>query len=202
MFKVIGLKYWVIPHAHEFPGSIGHVMGGFGLEDVFELVYAANTVSYNGRWWISRSTHQLWWACDRGCPDATLWFSGCMKTLWSSYLFIARQIVCFWGPRKNRMMTTKTERLWIQYMEMVDIMWRFIRAEQTANWKLHLQSAWDMLPFFTASGHSLYAKSVYVYLQTMENFKKNPHPHLCEKYASGLHIVWEVKGTGLASLLS
>ena len=32
-----------------FPGSIGHVMGGFGLEDVFELVYAANTVSHNGR---------------------------------------------------------------------------------------------------------------------------------------------------------
>ena len=54
--------------------------------------------------------------------------------------------------------------LWLQYLDMVSILQRFINAERMANWKLHLQPVQDMLPYFAASGHLLYTKSAYVYM--------------------------------------
>lgn len=56
-------------------------------------------------------------------------------------------------------------------MDMIDILRRFIKAERTGNWELHLQTAKDMLPYFAASGHNLYVKSSRVYLQQMDNLK-------------------------------
>ena len=41
---------------------------------------------------------------------------------------------------------------------MVSILQTFIKAERMANWKLHLQTVQYMLPYFAASGHSLYFK--------------------------------------------
>ena len=48
-------------------------------------------------------------------------------------------------------MTTRTAMLWLQYLDMVSILQRFIKAERMANWKLHLQTVQDMLPYFAAS---------------------------------------------------
>jgi len=48
-----------------------------------------------------------------------------------------------------------TSAFWIQYMSMTDILHKFIRAECTGNWKLHLQSIQAMLPYMAASGHNL-----------------------------------------------
>ena len=81
-------------------------------------------------------------------------------------------------------MTTRTAMLWLQYLDMVSILQRFIKAERMANWKLHLQTLHDMLPYFTASGHSLYAKSAYVYLQIMLRL---PDAH--RKFMEGYHVV-------------
>ena len=36
--------------------------------------------------------------------------------------------------------TSRTGALWLQYMEMVNILRTFIKAERTANWELHLQA--------------------------------------------------------------
>lgn len=52
--------------------------------------------------------------------------------------------------------TSRTGALWLQYMEMVNILRTFIKAERTANWKLHLQPVSEMLPYLAASGHNLY----------------------------------------------
>ncbi len=65
--------------------------------------------------------------------------------------------------QKVQMAANRTSKLWLQYMEMVDILRLFIKAERTGNWMLHLKSLQEMLPFFTASGHNLYAKSAYIY---------------------------------------
>ena len=40
---------------------------------------------------------------------------------------------------------------WLQYMEMVNILSIFIKAERTANWGLHLQAVSEMLPYLAAS---------------------------------------------------
>ena len=58
---------------------------------------------------------------------------------------------------KSKLLTSRTSRLWLQYMEMMDILRRFIKGERTGNWNLHLHSMEEMLPYLAASGHSLYA---------------------------------------------
>ena len=54
-----------------------------------------------------------------------------------------------------------------------------------ANWKLHLQTVQGMLP---ESGHSLYAKSAYVYLQIMLRLPET-HPDAHRKFMVGYHDV-------------
>ena len=57
--------------------------------------------------------------------------------------------------------------LWLQSMEMMDGLRKFIRAERTANWELHLQAVCEMPPYLTALGHNMYAKYVWLYVQSM-----------------------------------
>ena len=85
-------------------------------------------------------------------------------------------------------MTTRTAMFWLQYLDMVSIPQRFIKAERMANWKLPFQTVQDMLPYFAASGHSLYAKPVYVYLQIMLRLPET-HPDAHRKSMEGYHVV-------------
>ncbi len=82
----------------------------------------------------------------------------------------------------------RTARLWIQYMDMIDILRRFIKAERTGDWELHLQAVHDMLPNFTGSGHNLYAKSARLYLQMMEQLE-DLHPEVYTSFKNGLHVI-------------
>ena len=82
----------------------------------------------------------------------------------------------------------RTSTLWFQYMNMVDILRRFLKSERTGNWKLHLQSVSDMLPYFAASGHNLYAKSARLYLQDMMQLE-NTHPEVFKSFLEGHHVV-------------
>ncbi|CAG2194071.1 unnamed protein product [Mytilus edulis] len=82
----------------------------------------------------------------------------------------------------------RTSQLWFQYMDMIDILRRFIKAERTGNWELHLQTVKDMLPYLAASGHNLYVKSSRVYLQQMENLKTT-HPEVLAFLQSGHHVI-------------
>ena len=74
--------------------------------------------------------------------------------------------------------TSKTALLWLKYIHSVEVYLRFLKAERTSNWALHLQAAREMMPYFAASGHYLYAKSTYLYLQTMHKLPStNPDVH-------------------------
>ena len=44
----------------------------------------------------------------------------------------------------------RTAQLWLQYMKMIYILRRFIKAERIGNWNLHLQAVQEMLPYFAA----------------------------------------------------
>ena len=81
-----------------------------------------------------------------------------------------------------------TGALWLQYMEMVNILRTFIKAERTANWELHLQAVSEMLPYLAASGHNLYVKCARLYLQSMSNLRDD-HPAVYRDFVSGLHVV-------------
>ena len=62
---------------------------------------------------------------------------------------------------------SRTAKLWLLYMRMIDILRRYLRGERLGNWPLHLQATLEMLAFFAATGHYNYLKSSYVYLLEM-----------------------------------
>ena len=67
--------------------------------------------------------------------------------------------------RKEHLKSSRTAAMWLQYMDMIDILRKYIRAERTGNWELHLQTVSEMLPYLAASGHNNYTKSAWLYLQ-------------------------------------
>ena len=60
---------------------------------------------------------------------------------------ICRQLKC----QQNKL-CSRTASLWLQYMEMIDLLRKFVKAERLGDWDLHLQSLHEMLPYFAASG--------------------------------------------------
>ena len=90
--------------------------------------------------------------------------------------------------RAKLVQCNRTAALWVQYMDMVDILRRFIKAERTANWPLHLHALDEMLPYLAASGHNLYVKCVHLYLESMIKLPQE-QPQLYQEFMSGLHVV-------------
>ncbi len=68
-----------------------------------------------------------------------------------------------------------TALLWVQYMTMIYILRMLLKAKRTENCVLHLQAVHDMLPYMAASGHTLYAKLAYLYLQMKQELTQT-HP--------------------------
>ena len=65
---------------------------------------------------------------------------------------------------RKRLCGSRTAALWLQYMHMIDIVRKSVKAERTGNFKMHLESVKDMLPFLAAAGHNHYTKSSWLYL--------------------------------------
>ena len=56
--------------------------------------------------------------------------------------------------KKNSLQVeSRTAKLWLQYMNYVEISKSFIRASRTGDWCLHLSSISKMLNLFAATGH-------------------------------------------------
>ena len=69
----------------------------------------------------------------------------------------------------QQLMEYGTAKLWLQYITMVDLLLTFIKAERLGNFTMHLDTLTKMVPYFAASGHHLYAKSAYLYVQQMNS---------------------------------
>lgn len=76
-----------------------------------------------------------------------------------------------------------TAKLWLRYIEYVQTLKIFIRAERTGNWSLHLIAVTRMLNLFAATGHINYAKSARLYLQLMLELP-NDYPLLHDMFIS------------------
>ena len=70
---------------------------------------------------------------------------------------------------------------------MIRILRKFTRADRSGNCHLHLEAVSEILPYLTASGHSLYAKSASIYLSPMANFP-NDRPVVPQHFVEGLHV--------------
>ena len=91
---------------------------------------------------------------------------------------------------KNELVSHRTACLWLQYMKMIDIglQRQFIKSERTGNFSLILKTLQNMLPFFAASWHNLYTKSVYIHLQQMLKLETE-HTDVFAFLNSGYHVV-------------
>ena len=89
---------------------------------------------------------------------------------------------------KTLLRNNRTAKLWIQYISMIEILLKAVKSERTGNWMLHLQTVHEMLPFFTASGHNLYAKCAYLYLNQMAQLERE-HPKVYADFQRGLHVI-------------
>ena len=104
--------------------------------------------------------------------------------------------------QRDLMNDNRTALLWLQYLDMVDILRMFITAERTGNWRLHLQALSVMLPYLAAAGHNLYTNCVRLYLQSMSSLETD-HPDVHRKFEAGFHVVrrsnrlWEGLSTDL-----
>ena len=67
------------------------------------------------------------------------------------------------------------------------ILRKFIKAECMGNWSLHLEAVLDMLPYLAASGHSLYAKSARIYLQTILSLEQD-YPDVHRNFTQDFHV--------------
>lgn len=81
-----------------------------------------------------------------------------------------------------------TAKLWLQYIEYMEILKLFIWSERTANWNLHLVAVGKMLNLFAATGHVNYAKSARLYLQQMRELPTD-HPSVYQYFEQGHHAV-------------
>ena len=101
---------------------------------------------------------------------------------------VLSRINCLLQEHRGGMKDDRTALLWLQYMDMVDILRLFIKAERTGNWRRHLQALSEMLPYLAAAGHNLYTKSVRLYLQFMNSLETD-HPDVYRKFEAGFHVV-------------
>ena len=101
---------------------------------------------------------------------------------------------------KENYCDNKTARLWLMYIDMVSIACKLTEADRSGNWMLHREALREMLPQFAASGHYLYAKSTYLYLQTMDELEHS-NPKVYEMFLNGFHVVHrtEFNWSGLPS---
>ena len=82
-----------------------------------------------------------------------------------------------------------TAKLWLQYIEYIETLKVFIRAERLGNWNLHLITVANMINLFAATGHINYAESSRLYLQLMQQLP-NDHPWLYQCFNDqGFHVV-------------
>ena len=64
----------------------------------------------------------------------------------------------------------------------------FLQSERTGDWKQHLFVLKKMLPYLAAAGHSLYTKSICVYIQHIAKMTSK-HTELQKLFDEGLHVV-------------
>ncbi|ELT96415.1 hypothetical protein CAPTEDRAFT_203052 [Capitella teleta] len=167
-----------------FMGSVGYIMGGSGLEVLWESVYAPASVVH------MMTGHAYVHALRAHLLTSVALFTFMMTEMEDktkeSLLALHKAIIgqkpvdledekvmqTLIEKNQQRIKTEKersqTRRLWLNYMEQVSLIKQFIYAERTGDWALHLNSIRQMIPYFHAAGHLAYAKSARIYLQQMQ----------------------------------
>ena len=86
--------------------------------------------------------------------------------------------------QQDETLSTRTRKLWIEYIKMVRILLLFICAERSGDWDLHLYCIAKMIPLLHAGGHTAYTKSSRLHLVQMNQLKTKMSIEVFTKYTS------------------
>ncbi|XP_065672431.1 uncharacterized protein LOC136090184 [Hydra vulgaris] len=189
-----------------FVGSIGMVMEGSGLNRLLELIYASNSVAHIMTGKAVARALRAHFLVESALMS--LLFKQSLKDEADSSLENMHQdlvqgnmdleeinnssvVIRFTNLIENLKIqlfrSSRTTKLWLQYLEYISIIKMFIRAERTGN--EHLEAIRLMLNLFAAAGHINYAKSARLYLQSMYSLNSE-YPWLYEQCCkSGYHCI-------------
>jgi len=201
-----------------FLGCMGHVMEASGLKEVLELIYAENAVTQmlsgkayaraiRGHFLVDTALSSIVLGRAYGVnlsmvdeeSDACKDFQEaadlldkllredvspdevCSKDVFNR---ISEKL----KAEKSSLAEHKMGKLWIQYMDMIDLLRRFLRALRMGDFLLYLGTLQEMLPYFAACGHNNYAKSAHVYIQDMIELEQLNPDMFCQ-LNSGLFVI-------------
>lgn len=179
-----------------YMGSIGFIMSGSGLQELWKIIYAAAStdVMMKGHAY-ARALRAHLLTQEALCHvifSETDFSSGELDAV--AQIFSEEEIKIpndetienldkkFNEKLESLKSNGPTAQLWLQYIEMVTLIRDFIQAERTGNWNLHLVTIAKMLPYFCASGHFHYAKCAHLYLQEMSTLKETLPGQEYEKF--------------------
>ena len=69
--------------------------------------------------------------------------------------------------------TAGLTKLWLQYMTMLEILLNIIRYARLGSFTGNLAYLQKMLPYWAATGHNLYLKTGWLYLQSMQQLESD-----------------------------
>uniref|UniRef100_A0A8D8VLF7 Uncharacterized protein n=1 Tax=Cacopsylla melanoneura TaxID=428564 RepID=A0A8D8VLF7_9HEMI len=159
-----------------YMGAIGFIMEGSGLAELFNTIYAEHSTqkvmtghayarAVRAYLLAHRALSELMFEEIDILPDCELEIEQLFYGKDRSDILTTCDKDCtkeltkqFKDRLQNLISLGPTAKLWGQYFQMVTLMINFITAERTGNWKLHLETVYQMLPYFHSSGHYLYAK--------------------------------------------
>lgn len=190
-----------------FLGSVGFIMAGSGLEQLWEQVYAKASVhhlvsghaysrSLRAHFLTERALFSLILSecadleeirdeLQQLVNDALEGTKSPLSLVESNILQHVHNFIS--QKQKSIENSGPTAKLWIQYLRMVKLIRLFLRAERTANWELHLYCVAEMIPYLHAAGHFQYAKYAHLYLQQMEELDSKMPPEEFSKLVSDGH---------------
>ncbi|KAG1685130.1 hypothetical protein GQR58_009236 [Nymphon striatum] len=175
-WRIIGISFsiWIeadrVPYTlMSFLGSIGKLMAGSGLEEVFEEVYAEHTIvhMFSGKA-VAKSlrahmlvqgalvSHLINALVDESKIDPLQLESVYKKAIMTGlkkdeliefgdgdvFSHIEKMISEYTLTKKD---ASRTAKLWLLYMNYVSIVKEFLIAERTSNWCLHIQAVTKMM---------------------------------------------------------
>ena len=177
---------------------IGHIMAGTGLQEVLSLIYAPNSmqVILHGHAYSRaiRAHFLVHFALMRILLRAVELNVDQLSELQNfAENFPTLQEICespILQSLKEKIQNilisasegSKTAKLWVEYIAMINLLKNFLRAERSGNWELHLECVRNMLPYFQCTGHHLYAKCAHLYLQDMLQLKDDARSMISKNF--------------------
>ena len=138
-----------------FMGAVGYIMGGSGLNEVWNLIYVVDSTDkmLNG--------HAM--------PEH-------LRDHFRTHMALTVFILCkleiddsvreeiFFSPLVGHEQRCVPHRC-IQFLNQVMLMHDSVRTKRCGDWKLHLETIHTMVPDFHASVHLAYVKCAHLYIQ-------------------------------------